>query len=321
MASRKSERLVNLTILLLVSSRFVTRETIRQSIADYRDKEAAAFERMFERDKDELRELGIEIETGSNDVLFDDELGYRIRRQDYELPAVEFTPGEATVLGLATTVWQQASLARQADGALTKLQAAGIELDCNALNMLAPRLNFREPAFEPLWEALLARRVVHFGYRDAAEVRTVEPWRIAWRNNSWYLLGFDRVRSDSRIFKLSRISSALWASGPPGAFEIPGPDRLTGLLAKLEPAASKIVTTLAIRGDRAPALRRRGTRCAVPVALPDGYAAWQVPVSDQQPVAELASHGADVIVLAPENLRAAVLDHYAQIVETHGDAS
>src|SRR5665811_16982 len=91
MAPRKTERQLNLVICLLASRRYLTREKIRDSVEGYQGLSDAAFQRMFERDKDDLRDLGIPIETGSNDSYFDDEQGYRILPGDFELPPVEFS--------------------------------------------------------------------------------------------------------------------------------------------------------------------------------------------------------------------------------------
>ena len=107
----KSERLMNLVICLLVSRGYVPKSKIRQVVGGYGDQSNEAFERMFERDKEELRELGIPIETGSNDPAGDEEPGYSIRRQEFELPEIRLEHDEAAVLGLAARVWQHASLA------------------------------------------------------------------------------------------------------------------------------------------------------------------------------------------------------------------
>lgn len=71
-----------------------------------------AFERMFERDKDELRELGIPLVTEDIDPLHEDEPGYRIHQREYALPDIAFEPDELAVLGLASRTWAQASLGR-----------------------------------------------------------------------------------------------------------------------------------------------------------------------------------------------------------------
>ncbi len=155
MTARKSERLLNLLITLLVSRSYVTKDRLREVIEDYR--EAAndeAFEKMFERDKDELRSLGIPIEVGYVDRAFEDEHGYRIERSAFELPEIDLEPDEAAVIGLAARVWQHAGLAAATSDALVKLKAAGVEVDRDALDVVQPQLAADEPAFEPFWEAV-----------------------------------------------------------------------------------------------------------------------------------------------------------------------
>jgi proteasome accessory factor B len=90
MAARRAERLVNLVICLLSTRQFLSAERIRDAVPGYEASDGSkatdeAFKRMFERDKAELRELGVPLETGRNSH-FDSEEGYRIRRGDYELP-------------------------------------------------------------------------------------------------------------------------------------------------------------------------------------------------------------------------------------------
>ena len=63
MSRRKTERLLSLVVCLLSTRRYLTAEQIRQAVAVYRE-QPEAFKRMFERDKEELRELGIPLETG-----------------------------------------------------------------------------------------------------------------------------------------------------------------------------------------------------------------------------------------------------------------
>jgi len=100
MSARKTERLLNLVICLLATRRYLSADQIRRTVAGYEDLGDEAFKRKFERDKEDLRDLGIPLETGS-DSPFDDEPGYRIRRDDYSLPDIEFEPAELAVLGVA----------------------------------------------------------------------------------------------------------------------------------------------------------------------------------------------------------------------------
>ena len=123
MTTRKTERILNLTICLLVADRYLTKDRIREAVEGYHDLSDSAFERTFERDKDELRALGVPIEVGSFDVLFDDEPGYRIRPSEFELPPIDLDAEEASVVGVAARVWQHASVA---DSTLQRAgQAAG----------------------------------------------------------------------------------------------------------------------------------------------------------------------------------------------------
>ena len=103
--SRKSERLVSLTIALLATKRFLTKAEIFAAIEGY-EGDAVAKERMFERDKEDLRNLGIEIEVGSFDPLFEDEAGYRIRSDRYQLQIDNLTPLQIGMISLASMAWQ-----------------------------------------------------------------------------------------------------------------------------------------------------------------------------------------------------------------------
>ena len=104
MSRRKTERLLGLVVCLLSSPRYLTAVQIRAAVPGYPES-FEAFKRMFERDKEELRELGIPLETGFNSAG-DDEAGYRIPRQAYVLPEIRLEPDEAAVLSLAARVWR-----------------------------------------------------------------------------------------------------------------------------------------------------------------------------------------------------------------------
>ena len=93
---------------------------------------------MFERDKDDLRALGIPLEVGYVDKFFEDEQGYRIKRDAFELPAIDFTADEVAVLGLAARVWRHAGLAAATSDALVKLKAAGLSFDREQLDQVQP---------------------------------------------------------------------------------------------------------------------------------------------------------------------------------------
>ncbi len=311
MAPRKSERIMNLAICLLMARRFLDKNHIREVVEGYSGLSDAAFERTFDRDKDDLRAMGVPIETGSNSPLFPDEVGYRIRRQDFELPPIDFTVAEATALGLASQVWGTAALAERTVSALAKLRAAGIDPDASRLSGISPSIGAKESAFEPLWQATMTRTAVAFGYRGVR--REVEPWVLTYRRGSWYLVGLDRTREAPRMFKLARIEDAPQLIGRPGSYQLPDAD-LADLTRSLEPSPTTAEAVVAIRGESAPDLRRRGVPEQSPVPLPPGFSAWRVPYAlERDFVAEVCGHGPAVLVLEPAEVRRGVVERLTRV--------
>ncbi len=212
MSARKTERLLNLVICLLATRRYLSAEQIRRTVAGYEDLGDEAFKRKFERDKEDLRDLGIPLETGS-DSPFDDEPGYRIRRDDYNLPEIAFEPAELAVLGVAARTWQHASLGGQAFEAILKLRAAGVDIDDAVPVAIETRVATSEPAFEPLRQAATDRRPVTFDYRTPGATRHVDPWGLVSWHGRWYLAAYDTDRAATRVFRLSRIVGTVEPSG------------------------------------------------------------------------------------------------------------
>ena len=282
MTANKSERLLNLLILLLVSRTFVTKDRIRDAIQEYRGHRSdEAFEKMFERDKDELRALGIPIEVGHLDAFFEDEVGYRIKRDAFELPQLELEPDEAAVVGLAARVWQHAGLAEATSQALLKLKAAGVETDREALDVVQPRLVADEPAFDAMWAATQSRTPVAFDYRrgDAAEPsrRHLQPWGVVSARGRWYVVGHDRDRGEARLFRLSRVLGEVTNDGTPGSFAVPPGTDVRALTRSLAPERPIGRATLRVRVGAARDLRRRATGCR---AVGDGWDVLDVEYGD-----------------------------------------
>ena len=299
-----------LVICLLSTRSWLTKEQIRSAVPQYAEcARDEAFDRMFERDKEDLRELGIPLVTGSHSAWFEDEQGYRIDRGAYALPDLAFTSEELAVLGLASRVWQQASLAGPAARALVKLKALGVETDEESLVGVEPRVRAAEPAFEPLYAATRDRAPVTFSYRSRdgeLTTRHLEPWALTSRGGRWYVVGHDRDRQARRSFRLSRIEGGVRRIGPGSAYQVPdGVDPGELVTPWHEPQDGR-TAVLRVRAGRAVLLRQRALSTE-PAAM-DGWDVVRVGVRDVVDLAhEVAGYGPDVVAIAPPDLRAVVV--------------
>ncbi|MGH3713807.1 MAG: helix-turn-helix transcriptional regulator [Micromonosporaceae bacterium] len=309
MSRSRTERLVNLVICLLSTRRFLTAAQIAQTVpgyehdpSDVRDHEA--FQRKFERDKAELRELGVPLETGSASV-FDTEPGYRIARPDYALPDVLLEPDEAAAVGIAGRLWQHAGLASAASSGLLKLRAAGVEVDHQATLGIEPVVTV-EPTFSPLTGAAADRQAVSFDYRapeaDESMTRRLQPWGVVCWRGKWYVVGHDLDRDAARCFRLSRIQGAVRRIGRRGAYQLPEGVNLIDYVASWSgPREHAGRATVRLRPGRAAGVRRWAERTDDPDVVVLRY-------SDAESLAGyLLGYGADVVVLDPPEVRKAVI--------------
>ena len=292
MSASKSERLLNLLIMLLSTRDWVGRDRIRQVIEGYRGLDDRNFDRTFERDKAELRNIGVPVETGNHGPDGGDP-GYRVDRSAFELPPVSFTADELAALGAAARVWQDSVAAEDTRVALATLRAAGADPDAARLLTLQPQLASVD-GLDVWWEALRDRREVRFGYRG--DPRRLQPWRIVQRRGHWYVIGFDLDRAERRHFKLSRLTAPPRAVGETGSYEPP-----EDVVAEFTPSEQDPIARVALRPGRGHDLVRSG-RLATPLAGdPEGFEVYELPLTPVL-VGEICALGADAIALAPDEL-------------------
>ncbi|HEV7212041.1 MAG TPA: WYL domain-containing protein [Blastococcus sp.] len=322
MAAKRAERLVNLVIALLSTRQYVTAARIRATVPGYESDDGSeradeAFKRMFERDKADLREMGVPLETGRTSA-FDTEDGYRIARADYELPEIRLTGEEAAAVGLALRLWESAQMAGAAHGALVKLKAAGIDVDSARAIPLQPRLDGGEPAFEPCYAAARDRRALTFDYQrpdeDVPGRRRVQPWGVVAWHGRWYLVGHDLDRGAERVFRLSRVVGMPKASGPAGAFEPPADLDLAVVVAGQVGGTEHVVVVRA-RPGTAIGLRRHATPLGPEAGATDSDDdRLQLRTTEPGRLADqIAAYGADVLVESPAEIRDAVISRLTRL--------
>ena len=323
MASEKTERLLNLLIMLLVQRHYVSKERIRGIL--YPGMGDEAFEKKFERDKEDLRSIGVPIEVGQMDRYFDDEPGYRVRADELQLPRIELEADEAAVIGLATKVWEHARLARATTEAVRKLTAFGLPVDVSALDVVEPRLGADEPSFDVFWEATQERSAVEFEYVRSGEAepatRHLQPWGVVRYSGRWYAVGLDTDRGEERIFRLSRVRGEARRVGGPAAYDIPAGVDIHAVARRLAPAPAAEPVTLLVREGAGHPLRRSAEAVETGVEGPDRATGWDrltltrggLDLAD-----EILSYGPDVYVESPPALRDAVVERLTAVV---GEAS
>ena len=208
MASEKNERLVNLTIALLATKKFLTKSQIFKAVVGY-EGSTEATDRMFERDKEELRSLGIEIEMKSNDPLFDDEIGYRILPERYRFNIGEVTSVELALLALASEAWKESALADVARSTSVRLQSLGVNADFSEIP-LAPTISNVPENISDILEAIDANKAIKYEYlnlNNESEVKEVAPLGIYSQSSRWYLFALDLGKQEQRSYRLDRITS------------------------------------------------------------------------------------------------------------------
>ncbi|MCX5045828.1 WYL domain-containing protein [Aldersonia sp. NBC_00410] len=316
MAISKVERLMNLVIALLSTEQYLSAERIKSNVMGYEGSASdEAFSRMFERDKNELRDLGIPLQTGPSPGSTTPD-GYRINRDAYELPEIDLTDAESAAVAVAVQLWESPELTSAAQSAVLKLRAAGVQVDrepAAIVSTVAAPSRGSEPALGKLLTAIEQGRAVRFEHRSSATdpfvQRDVEPWGIVTRNGRWYLVGFDRDRQAERTFRLSRIGDDVAAYGPADTVSKPVDLDLQAVVDRIAgaPAATGTATVWVAHGH-AYDVRRLGTVVGTRrVGERDGDLVELVVRSRDWIGRMIAGHGADVLVVEPDELRTDVL--------------
>lgn len=320
-----TERLVNLAFLLGAEVAPVTAVRIRNEVAGYGDEaeqDDAAFKRMLERDKKELRAMGLVIES-------DAEGNYHLDRGATFASQVVLEPGEAAALravGIALLDDQSFPFAGELRFALAKISSA--------LNESAPRAVAHVADEDPkrqgelvaaLNGAVRSRKTTRFGYTNSygeKKSHAIEPYGIFARDGRWYVVGRDIEIDETRVYTVSRIADlAVEAARPETAdFERPedfdvssyiglpfqyGKDDFSALVAFAPGEAWRAASLTAGKGELEPGA--------------DGAVLWRVNGRSRERILRwIVENGPGITLIEPADLTRQFEDGLARVAAIHG---
>jgi proteasome accessory factor B len=200
----RTERVLNLTAILLDARRPLTRAELREKVEGYPDNDDS-FRRAFERDKELIREVGIPLEVQS--VAYSDTEGYRIPPEKYYLQGATFTPAELAALHVATLAVRFGTTDEEA---LWKLGGLGVT-DAAGVGFESPISELpTDTVLLDVFQGIQDHAPLRFDYRKSSgetTARAVEPWSLNFQRGRWYLRALDRTAGEPRSFRLDRMAS------------------------------------------------------------------------------------------------------------------
>jgi proteasome accessory factor B len=301
--SEKNERLINLAIALISAKRPISKEQIFRSIEGYSGNQEAK-DRMFERDKEALKSLGIDITIAPIDRLFDDEVGYQITEKDYAVSFGDLSAKEIGFLTVAAKIWEETSLAESANEIIRRLHSLGVAAEIE----LGPI--YQKPTdLTEILEAIHLDNCVSFSYtneENATETRRLAPFAISSNQGLWYVHGKDLGLNSLRTFRLDRFASLVekidLRINKPKDFQVPS--FIEG----------KVSAKIKIRRDLANTLRSK----AIEIIHGDDWdiATIDFPSKDSA-LFEILWHGDNVEIIEPLELRNTIIQRLDEVVKDH----
>lgn len=294
MSSQKTERLINLTLALLASKRYLSKAEILRNIPGYEGSPETK-ERMFERDKDDLRSLGIQIDVNNSDPLFEDEQGYLIKSDSFQFAENEFTKEELLLLTMAANLWHDSAVEMDSQNALLKIQSLSGPVENDMTTTPTLRITEDWQLLVSIFTAVQNKQILEFSYRG--KKRQVNPYGLYSSNGFWYLIAFEI--NVIKSFKLVRIEGEVDLIGEKDAFEKPDNFNVGNFL-KEESNSVSLVSKLQVRKGAALSLRNKFT-------VKDLDSEWDlmdIPYTNEQELLEMVLwHGTDLKLIEPAALR------------------
>ncbi len=309
-------RLLCLLLALVPSRRGMSKQEIFETVRGYREDyltkgQSDALNKKFDRDKDELKSMGIPLTTSEPENPAD--AVYSISEADYE--ALTFSPAEISLLTAASAVWRESAHSNDAREAKMRLLAAGVDASPEMV-AYAPRIDTRDVAYPVVADALIGGSDLAFPYLKPGhvkpELRRVSPLALAIYDGRWHLLAFDHDRDAERTFLLRRIVGKVVKTGP--AQRTPEPRAGSNFAQHLTDLWQSLTARIRVVPH---------TKAAVALGNREGTAidgdTYTVHYLDEAVFAdELCEYGAEAIALEPQSLRDGVISRLERVAADHG---
>jgi proteasome accessory factor B len=298
-SDQKTERLINLTLALLSSKRYLTKSEIFNNVAGYSGS-PETMERMFERDKDELRNLGIRIEVRALDPLFEDDQGYLIDSDTFQINPNDFSQEEIFLLTMAANLWHGSALQKDSKAALLKIQSLDGLVATNTV--ASPVIEDNEDSKKLLLIFDAVERFITLEFEYKGTIRQVKPYGIYTRRGFWYLAAQenDLVKS----FKVVRIGQTIRATSKAQGFAKPSEFKLSAFLEDIN-AATASKAEIKIRKNQALALRKRHK-------VEEVDSEWDKLLIDyifeEDLIESLLWYGSNLVVISPTSIRDQIIN-------------
>ena len=310
-----ASRLFNLVIGLLNAPSPRPTAWVVENIEGYSG-QLKSRERVFHRDRESLRQLGIQLGHESREG----QDYWLLRPEQVFLPDLDLSEAELQVLATATQWARQpvdSAMAGPTARAQLKLAGAGLSrVDDAAVVQPVPDMVELDPrSVDAIFRATQRGLRMTFWYYPAylvePEQRTLDPWAVAGIDGRLYVTGFDVDRGAKRTFRLARLSDvraeAQFVEHPAPTDPATGQPVPAGELIRrgLAGHQTKVTASVLFTGEGAIELHDMARELR---DTPDGRVGTVGPVDRDWLVQTAASYAPDAVLLEPQELVVEVLD-------------
>ena len=310
-----ASRLFNLVIGLLNAPSPRPTAWVVENIEGYSG-QLKSRERVFHRDRESLRQLGIQLGHESREG----QDYWLLRPEQVFLPDLDLSEAELQVLATATQWARQpvdSAMAGPTAQAQLKLAGAGLSrVDDAAVVQPVPDMVELDPrSVDAIFRATQRGLRMTFWYYPAylvePEQRTLDPWAVAGIDGRLYVTGFDVDRGAQRTFRLARLSDvraeAQFVEHPAPTDPATGQPVPAGELIRrgLAGHQTKVTASVLFTGEGAIELQDMARELR---DTPDGRVGTVGPVDRDWLVQTAASYAPDAVLLEPQELVVEVLD-------------